>query len=284
MVVVDDGSEIAVSARKERAVLEVLGLRVGTVVQPGEIMEALWGDDSPRTAGKIVQTYISALRQKLPKELIETVAGGYRLSIPADDVDAVRFERLVRAGHNAVEDNDPAWAVACLTEASSLWRGDPVADLADQFVGVSEGVRLAELRRSGEEQLLEARLRLGEHTLLVVDLEAAVAAEPLQERRWAQLMLALYRSGRQADALHAYGRLRDHLGEQLGTEPGADLRALEEAIVLQKPELDWQPPPRPLDVAVAADDGRSRVQPGSTPQRPHSHQLLRRTPARRLGA
>ena len=249
--------------------LELLALRVGTVVQPGEIMEALWGDAPPRTAGKIIQTYVSALRQKLPKELIETVAGGYRLCVPPDDVDVVRFERLVRAGHDAVEKNDPARAVACLAEASSLWRGDPVADLADQFVGLTEGVRLAELRRSGEEQLFEARLQLGEHTLLVVDLEAAVGAEPLRERRWAQLMLALYRSGRQADALHAYGRLRDHLGEQLGTEPSADLRALEEAILLQKPELDWQPRPGPLDVAaataVAAGSARGRRHNVPTP-------------------
>jgi predicted ATPase/DNA-binding SARP family transcriptional activator len=266
VVVFDDGSEITVSARKERAVLELLALRVGTVVQRDEIMQALWGDDSPRTAVKVIQTYVSALRRKIGKDLIQTVGEGYRLSVTTDDIDAVRFERLVRTGHYAVEENDPARAVACFTEASSLWRGEPVADLADQFVGVAEGVRLAELRRSGEEQLFEARLQLGEHALLVVDLEAAVAAEPLRERRWAQLMLALYRSGRQADALHAYGRLRDHLGEQLGTEPSADLRALEEAILLQKPELDWLPPPRPLDAAVVATTDVA----GSTRRRRHN--------------
>jgi predicted ATPase/DNA-binding SARP family transcriptional activator len=250
-IVVND-AEIALTAPKVRAVLELLALRVGTVVPSSEIIDALWGEAPPDTATKIVQTYVSSLRRTALKERIETVAGGYRLCVPPDEVDAVRFERLVRAGHAGLDDNDPGRAAACLAEAASLWRGEPVADLADQFLGVTEGVRLAELRRSGEEALFEARLQLGEHKLLVVDLEAGVAAEPLRERRWAQLMLALYRSGRQADALHAYRRLRDILGEQLGAEPSPELKSLEEAILLQKPELDWQPPPRQRDAAARA--------------------------------
>lgn len=242
VVAVDDCSEVAVTARKQRAVLELLALRVGAVVQLGDLIDALWGEAPPTTANKIVQTYVHALRQKLPSETIKTVSGGYRLSIPAEDVDVGRFERLLRAGHDAIEDSDPGRATEYLSEGLALWRGEPLVDLADQMVGLVEGVRLAELRRSGEEQLFEARLLLGENARLVVDLETAVAAEPLRERRWGQLMLALYRSGRQADTLRAYERVRVHLDELLGVEPGAELKALEEAILLQKPELDWTPP------------------------------------------
>jgi predicted ATPase/DNA-binding SARP family transcriptional activator len=243
-VSIDDCSEIAVSARKQRAVLELLALRVGAVVQPSEIIDALWGEEPPDSAINIVKTYVYALRRRLGQGLIETVAGGYRLCISPDDVDVVRFERLMKSGHDAVEEGDPTRAVVCFISALALWRGDPVPDLADQLRGMAEGVRLAELRRSGEEQLFDTRLRLGEHARLVVDLETAVAAEPFQERRWAQLMLALYRSGRQSDALHAYERLRGVLREQLGIEPTPELKALEEAILLQKPELDWKSPQR----------------------------------------
>jgi predicted ATPase/DNA-binding SARP family transcriptional activator len=266
VVSVDDGSEIAISARKQRAVVELLALRVGTVIQPSEIIDALWGEDPPETATNIAKTYVYALRKKLGQKLIETVAGGYRLCVSPDDVDAVRFERLMRSGHDAVEGNDPIRAVECFTEALALWRGEPVIDLADQLKGMAEGVRLAELRRSGEEQLFDTRLRLGEHALLIVDLEAAVNAEPLQERRWAQLMLALYRSGRQSDALHAYERLRLTLGEQLGIEPTPELKALEEAILLQKPELDWKPPLRVPPAAAT----KETVGPGRTRGRRHN--------------
>jgi predicted ATPase/DNA-binding SARP family transcriptional activator len=261
VVSVDDGAEIPVSARKQRAVLELLALRVGTVVQPSEIIDALWGEEPPDSAPNIVKTYVYALRRRLGQGLIETVAGGYRLCLVPEDVDVVRFEQLMRSGHDAIEENDPTRAVASFTEALALWRGEPVIDLADQLKGMAEGVRLAELRRSGEEQLFDIRLRLGEHARLVVDLEAAVGAEPLQERRWAQLMLALYRSGRQSDALHAYERLRTVLGEQLGIEPAPELKALEEAILLQKPELDWKPPPLVPDVRAAkktVEAGRTR--------------------------
>jgi DNA-binding SARP family transcriptional activator len=273
LVVADDhGTEIAVPARKERAVLEFLALNVGAVVPRSQIIEALWWETPPLTADKIVQTYVSALRKKLPAGLIETVDAAYCLRLAPDDVDAVCFERLLRAGHDFVEAGDLNRAVACLTDALALWRGEPLVDLADQPVGTAKGRRLIELRLSGEEDLFEARLRLGEHGTAIGDLEAAVDAEPLRERRWAQLMLALYRSGRQADSLHAYGRLRTHLGEQLGIEPTGELRQLEEAIVLQKPELDWQPPPPPRHVPAA------KPAPAATHQCPHPAQCVCRTP------
>jgi predicted ATPase/DNA-binding SARP family transcriptional activator len=263
LVVVDESSKIAVTAPKQRAVLELLALRVGVVVQSGELIDALWGDDPPAKAKKVVQTYIHALREKLPSGTIETIDGGYCLDIPPDDVDVGRFERLLLAGHEAAERCDPGQAVELLSEGLALWRGEPLADLADQLVGVAEGVRLAELRRSAEEQLFEARLQVGDHVRLVAELETAVAAEPLRERRWGQLMLALYRSGRQAEALRAYERVRGGLEELLGVDPGAELKALEEAILLQKPELEWRSPPRFFTVVAA----RNAAEPAPTRSR-----------------
>jgi DNA-binding SARP family transcriptional activator len=242
LVTIDDGSEITISARKERALLELLAAQTGTPVSQSYVMAALWGDDSPRTAVKVIQTYVSALRRKMGKELIQTVGDGYCLAVPPDAVDAGRFKRLRRAGEDALEQNDPTRAVACFTEALALWRGDPLADLAHQRVGETEIRRLKDLRRSGEEDLFEARLQLGQHASLVAELEAAVADQPLRERRWEQLMLALYRAGRQADALRAYQRLRTTLQDQFAIDPREETRTLELSILNQDPGLQWVPP------------------------------------------
>jgi DNA-binding SARP family transcriptional activator/class 3 adenylate cyclase len=245
LVVRDNGVEIAVAAPKERAVLELLALRAGTTVRAWELIDALWGDEPPRSATKTLQTYVSSLRRLLSAGAIETAGGGYRLVVPADAVDVLRFEDLVRRGGRALEQGNATSAMEALTAGLRLWRGEPVVELTDQPTGLAEATRLGELRRGCEEQLAEARLLLGEHHSLVADLEAAVAAEPLRERRWAQLMLALYRTGRQAEALRAFQRLRAQLADELGIEPSAEVRALEEAILLQKPELDGPKVPAP---------------------------------------
>jgi DNA-binding SARP family transcriptional activator len=243
LVIVDgDGVERSLPARKERAVLAILALRVGRVVSASELIAYLWGDNPPRSAAKTLQTYVSALRRVLPAGTIETTGGGYRLCVPPAQVDVVSFERLIRRGRQGGQAGDYVQAVALLEAALGLWRGEPLAELADQPAGVGEAARLVELRLAGEEELADSRLALGEHATLVGELEQAVAAEPLRERRWAQLMLALYRCGRQADALRAYQRLRAQLREQLGIEPGPEVRMLEERILLQKPDLDWQAP------------------------------------------
>jgi predicted ATPase/DNA-binding SARP family transcriptional activator/class 3 adenylate cyclase len=239
LTVTAEGSAVLIGAAKERSVLAVLALRAGRAVSGDELIGALWGDDPPPSAHKNLQTYVSALRRVLPERLIDTVPGGYRLALAEELVDVFAFEGLAAAGQRALASGDPAGAVGPLGEAVGLWRGQPLAELAEHPWGIAEVTRLEELYRGCQEDLAEARLGLGQHRGLVGDLEAAVTAEPLRERRWAQLMLGLYRCGRQADALRAYQRLRQVLGEELGIEPSAELVALEDAMLLQKPDLDW---------------------------------------------
>jgi len=147
---------------------------------------------------------------------------------------------LLASGH-------PGSAVAEGTRAMELWRGDPLPDLIDGPVGSTEVARLHELRATAEEDLVEGRLQLGDHLGVLPDLQAAVEREPLRQRRWAQLMLALYRSGRQVEALRAFQRVRELLGEEHGVEPSAEIMALERAIVLDAPELQWTVPHQPTD-------------------------------------
>jgi predicted ATPase/DNA-binding SARP family transcriptional activator len=270
-VVGDDGTEIRLTAAKEKALLSVLALRAGQVVPVGGLKMALWGDREPRSATKTLQGYVSSLRRRLPPGTLESSGGGYRLQVSWHDVDALRFEQLSVQGADAVRQGDSARAAGLLKEALMLWRGEPLADLSDQPAGSRQAARLSELRRSCDELLAEARLSLGEHAALLGDLESAVAAEPLRENRWSQLMLGLYRSGRQADALRAYKRLQNELREQLGIAPGADVKSLEEAILLQKPELDWIAPPSGLTgVGRSWDDDRRDVMPARRPTLRHN--------------
>jgi predicted ATPase/class 3 adenylate cyclase len=213
-------------------------------------VDALWGDHPPRSAVKTAQTYVSSLRRRLGPDTIRSTPSGYRLGVSADQVDVTRFEGLLREADEAARQGDQEQVVRIAGEALALWRGEPLPDLADQAMGMAEAARLGELRRAGEERLWEARLALGEHTQLIGDLEAAVAAEPLREPRWVLLMVALYRSGRQADALRTYQRLRKVLGEGLGLEPTAETQAVEAAVLVQDPALDL-PVPETVPVLAA---------------------------------
>ena len=244
-----DGIEVSIPAAKERALLAVLALSVGHTMPAHELFSMLWGDSPPVSARKVVQTYVSSLRRRLPHGVIETVPGGYRLGVPPGAVDITVFEQFGSEARAAAAAGDHTRAVKFLSEARELWRGEPLAELANHSAGLAHQTRLRELAKDCEEDLAQARLELGEHLAIVTELEAAVAAEPLRERRWAQLMLALYRSGRQADALRAFQRLRRQLGEELGIDPGAEVAGLEQAIVLQRPELAWSAagPVRPQD-------------------------------------
>jgi DNA-binding SARP family transcriptional activator len=181
-------------AAKERAVLVVLGWRAGTTVGVRELTDALWGDGPPVAASKTLQTYVSALRRRLPAGAISTVGAGYRLNVDVDTVDVFMFQHLVAAGQQALAAGDAEASVGSLRQALGLWRGDPLVELADQPWGMVETARLMEGRRYCQELLAEARLAAGEAASLVGDLEAAAAAEPPRERRWAQLKLALYRA------------------------------------------------------------------------------------------
>jgi predicted ATPase/DNA-binding SARP family transcriptional activator len=231
------GRLVTIGAAKERAALELLALRPGRTVRTEELIEALWGAAPPRSARKTVQTYVAALRRVLPAGTIETEPAGYRLAVEPDDVDVVCFERAARLASAASTDGDLESAVRHLEEGLALCRGPAVADLAAQPPGMAEASRLDELARSAEEDLYEAQLALGRHQRVIADLEAAVGREPLRERRWGQLMLALYRSGRQADALRAYQQLRGTLRDNLGIEPSASLTALEQSILRQEADL-----------------------------------------------
>ena len=237
------GEEVPITAAKTRAVLALLALRVGAPVSVLDLEWALWGDDEPKTAGTALRGYIASLRRLLPDGAIETTTPlGYRLVGPKDSVDVFRFERRCTRGHSVLLSGHPGAAAAELTRALELWRGEPLLDLADGPAGgATEVVGIMERRAAAQEDLFEARLQLGDHQNLVADLWPAVEVETLRQRRWAQLMLALQRCSRQVEALGAFQRLRNVLGEH-GLEPSTELVELDRAIALDRSDLAWMAP------------------------------------------
>lgn len=235
------GRPLALGTPQQRRVLTLLILHRNTPVSADRVIEALWGDAPPANALQTVRTYVSRLRGLLGGEETSPLRagpGGYRLVIENDDVDVDRFEALARAGREALEAGDAAVATSKLEDALALVRGRPLAGLEyDDFVR-HEIERLEELRLLVFEDLVEARLLEGRHEELVPELRAAVDLHQLRERLWGQLMLALYRTGRQADALEAYREARRVLSDELGLEPGRELRDLERLILLQDRALE----------------------------------------------
>jgi DNA-binding SARP family transcriptional activator len=230
------GELVALGGQKPRALFAALALEPGRVVSVDRIVEALWPGDPPETAGHAVQVYVSQLRKSIGP-VITTRAPGYVLEVSAERVDAHRFARLAQEGRAALEGGDAAAAEVALREALALWRGPALADFVYEPFAQTQIARLEELRTVVVEERIEADLALGRHVELVSELEALVQAEPLRERPRAQLMLALYRSGRQADALAAYRTARETLVEELGIDPGPELRELEAAILRQDDSL-----------------------------------------------
>ncbi|MBI2708590.1 MAG: alpha/beta fold hydrolase [Actinobacteria bacterium] len=224
-------------AAKERSLLAALALRAGEVVSTEALIRALWGDDPPGSARKTMQTYISNVRQVIGAAMISTHSTGYLLTVDPDDVDVHRFRLLVRAGDDALRVGDVASARSHLRGALALWRGDAFADVASHTGLAAEGVRLQEERLSALESRIDADLAAGAHAGLVGELEALVRDHPYRERLWGNLMVALYRCGRQADALATFRRARSQLVEELGIEPGGELRRIEAAILEQAPSL-----------------------------------------------
>ena len=254
---VEEGAgRLAIGSRRERALLTLLAVRAPRAASMSEIVDGLWGEDPPRTAHKAVQTAIVNLRRKLVEPVIVTTADGYLLDIRASDVDMHRFEQLIASSRMMAGRQQIAGAEELLVEALALWRGEPLGDLSATLTGRAEATRLSELKLLAEEESADLALAQGRHAQLIAQLHAAVAASPLRERRWSQLMLALYRSGRQADALRAYQRLREVLGDSFGIGPSAELVALEEAILLQNPEISWSP----RQVRGASPGGQSSPQ------------------------
>ena len=234
----DDNEAVVVAGAKLRALLAVLALSAGRVVSADLLVDALWGSHPPAGVRNSLQGLVSKLRRALGStELITMRAGGYALELSAESIDVYRYEQLAAEGRE-VAVNDPARGVTLLAQADSLWRGEALADFVFADFALPVISRLAELRLAVFEQRLELELQLGRLQGVIVELETLVAAHPLRERlRWL-FMIALYRAGRQADALRTMQDGRLLLVEELGLEPGPELRRLEAAILVQDPSLD----------------------------------------------
>jgi class 3 adenylate cyclase len=234
------GRRVEVRRRKQRALLALLALRAGEVVSTDRLIDELWGEAPPKAAVGSLQNLVSELRKALGAEALITRPPGYLLDVERDAVDAHRFERLAREARDVA----PQQRAMQLREALALWRGAPLADLPYEPFAERQIARLDELRLTAREDLIEAELMLGRHAQLAGDLESLVAKHPFRERLRGQLMLALYRAGRQADALEAYRRAREAFVEELGIEPSTELQRLEQAILRQDSELDLPEAPR----------------------------------------
>jgi predicted ATPase/DNA-binding SARP family transcriptional activator len=239
-----DGAPVALGGQKQRAILATLLLEPNRIVSADRLIDAVWGEIPPETARNTIQVYISQLRKRLPSGMLETVAPGYRLVVDSATIDVFEFVRLCDEGRSALASGDASAAAETLRVALGLWRGAALDDLASVPFAQTEILRLDELRAAACEDRIEADLALGRHGELVPELEALIAEYPLRERLRAQLMLALYRADRQADALDAYQRARTTLVEELGIEPGDALRRLERAILAHDPSLNLAAPSR----------------------------------------
>ena len=246
----DGGDSLPIAGSKERTVLAFLLARAGRAVSVDDLIEALWGERPPRTAEKTVGSYVSRLRRALRSgqspgsshEVIVSRGAAYALEPAGHLIDALRFEQLAGDAHRLLTTGQPTEADRLLEEALGLWRGAAFEGYRYTGFGASEGERLDELRRTATEDLIDSRLAAGDAGQLVAELQAMVREEPLRERRWSQLMIALYRAGRQAEALQAFLRAREVLVGELGIEPGPELQRLHGAILAQDPELDGGQP------------------------------------------
>lgn len=227
----DGGCSHVLGAAKERSLVAALALAGGAVVTTDRLIWSLWGEEPPAAARKTLQTYVWNLRQVLGNDGVVTDPIGYRLRVGDDDVDVHQFRALVRVGDAALRAGRADEARATLGRALDLWRGDPFTGVAQHTGLAEESVRLQQERLSALEARLAADLEAGRHAEVVGELELLVHQHPFRERLWGHLMVALYRSGRQADALEAYQRVRRLLLEELGLEPGGDLRRLEVAVL-----------------------------------------------------
>ena len=258
--VTDDGRKLALGGPKQRAVLAHLILRANHVVPADLLIDGLWGEEPPESARNTLQTYVYRLRKVLGEDRIEGRDGGYVLAAADGEIDAERFQVLVKKG-KAQAGSDPGAAAATLSDALSLWRADALADVTEEPSLRGEAARLEELRLSATEHRVSAEIAMGGHSTVVPELESLTARYPLRERMWANLMLALYRSGRQAEALSTFERARQVLADELGADPSPELRRLHEQILLGAPELGASAPaarPRP-----AVRSSRVDLQPGT---------------------
>ena len=236
----DGGSEVSLGGPKPRALLAALLLSPNEVVSADRLIDDVWGEDSLERGAAALRVNVSRLRKALPPDVLATRSPGYVLRVEPDELDLHRFERLVEEGRSLRARGFAADGSERLREALSLWRGAPLADFTYETFAQTAIARLEEIRLAAFELRIESDLALGRHDELVGELETLVAEHPLRERLWIYLMTALYRSGRQAEALDAYRAARRALVDGLGIEPSAALQELEGAILRQDPSLNLE--------------------------------------------
>jgi DNA-binding SARP family transcriptional activator len=258
--VVRDGLPVDLGGARRRAFLALLVLNAGKVIGTERLIDELWGERPPPTAGHVLHVYVSALRKLLPPEVLASRPPGYALEVSPESIDLLRFERSVATGRRALQAGDARAAAAAFDEGLSMWRGPVLEDFAaDEFVQ-AEARRLDELRVAARELRAEAGIALGGGADVVAELSALASEHPYRERGHALLMRALAAGGRQAEALAVYTAVRERLDEELGIEPGEDLRAAHLAVLRQ--EVSATAPPAPLPatagavLAVAFEPGR----------------------------
>jgi DNA-binding SARP family transcriptional activator/ABC-type transport system substrate-binding protein len=243
---VREDRSLPLGGAKPRALLALLLLHANEVVSRDRLIEALWPGRPPGSAEHSLDVQVSRLRKAFaPDELLLTRSGGYALEVGPDAIDAARFERLLDEGRRANAAGEPADALRSLEPALALWRGQALAEVAYEDFAHADAERLEELRLVATEERIDAGLALGRHDTLIAELEALIGRHPFRERLRGQLMLALYRAGRQAEALRVYSETRKQLVEELGIEPGQALRELEQAILRQDPALEFSRPSAP---------------------------------------
>jgi len=242
----DGERRLPLGGTRQRSVLAMLLLHRNEALTRDVIIDQLWGEDPPATAAKVLQNCISALRKELPDgaETLRTLGSAYSLSVAPDELDRDRFERLVAEGRAAASEEQHAEAAERLREALGLWRGAPLSDFTYAAFAQEEITRLEELHVAALEDRIDADLALGRHDEVTAELEALVTRHPLRERLRRQFMLALYRGGRQAEALEAYRSGRRAMLAELGLEPGRALQDLERAILAQDPSIEGPAPRR----------------------------------------
>ena len=261
--VVDQGRELSLTGGKQSALLAILLLHPNEVVPSDRLIDELWGERAPPTAAKSLQVHVSRLRAAFDDSganggdgVVLTRGGGYLVRVRPGELDCDRFERLVQEASGVLGDGDARRALELLGEAFALWRGPPLADFAYEGFAQQEIARLEELHLTAVELRIEAELALGQHARLIGELETLVERHPYRERLRAQLMLALYRAGRQTEALQAYQRARKTRVDEVGVEPGEELRALEGAVLAHDPALD-----RPAAADVAGPEADAPTTP-----------------------
>jgi predicted ATPase/DNA-binding SARP family transcriptional activator len=255
--VVGNDRPVPLSAAKQRQLLAALVIRAGEISSTDVLIEALWGASPPASAAKLLQVYVSKLRKALPRPArIQTRGAGYLLELEDRSLDAARFEQLVADGRTASREGNVLLAVSLLRRGLGLWRGRAYGEIAYEEFARAEAERLEELRLVALEERIEAELALGRHVQLLPELRALAGAEPLRERVQAQTMLALYRCGRQSEALDLYAVVRALLRDELGLEPGFELRELQRCILQHDPKLIAVPDAEALPIRLPTPPNR----------------------------